>query len=94
MHTKLFDAWFKAGMDAFSLGMDASMVVGLRMAKLAAGGASAQREANLMVAEKLRAAIELQAELMKAPSTPLGSTQKTLKHYRRKVAANRRRLSR
>jgi hypothetical protein len=94
MQGKLFDAWFRAGMDACSLGMDASMVIGLRMAKLAAGGASAQSEAQLMIAEKLRAAIELQGELMKAPLTPLGGTQKTLKHYRRKVAANKRRLSR
>ncbi|WP_242154443.1 hypothetical protein [Sphingomonas sp. BAUL-RG-20F-R05-02] len=47
-----------------------------------------------MVTEKVRAAIELQTRLMTGAlgMTPLGATQGALKHYRRKVAANRRRL--
>lgn len=49
-----------------------------------------------MVTEKVRAAIELQISLMTAAlgRTPLSGTQATLKHYRRKVAANNERLSR
>ena len=49
-----------------------------------------------MVTEKVCAAIELQTRLMTGALgvTPLGATQGTLKHYRRKVSANNRRLSR
>lgn len=91
-----YGAWFRAGVDAWSLGMEASTVIGLRMAKLAAGGPDAAREAELMLSEKIRAGFELQAELATAPFgfTPLGGTQKAVRHYRRKVAANRRRLTR
>ena len=96
MSSKLYGPWFRAGMDAWSLGLEASSVIGMRMAKLAAGGDAARREGELMVSEKVRAGLELQAELALSPfsATPLGTTQKALKHYRRKVAANRRRLSR
>lgn len=96
MYGKLYGAWLKAGMDAWSLGAEASMVIGMRMAKVAAGGPAAAKEADLMVSEKLHAAWELQTQLLTAPfgMTPLGATRKTLSHYRRKVGANRRRLSR
>ena len=96
MYGKAYGAWFKAGMDAWSLGMEASTVVGLRMAKLAAGGEAASKEAELMVAEKIRAGLELQSKLLLSPfgTTPLAGTQKVLRHYEGKVAANRRRLSR
>ena len=92
MYGKAYGAWLRAGMDAWTLGLEASAVVALRTAKLAAGGGEAAREAELMVAEKVRAAVELQAALLGA--TPLGGTQLALRHYRGKVAANRRRLSR
>lgn len=91
MYGRAYDAWLRAGMDAWSLGLEASTVVALRTARLAAGGAEAAREAELMVAEKIRAAAELQLALVGA--TPLGGTQKALRHYRGKVAANRRRLT-
>ena len=96
MNSKASGAWFRAGVDAWSLGFEASTVIGLRMAKLAAGGAAASDEAELMVAEKLRAGLELQTQLAMAPFglTPLRGTQQALKHYRGKVAANRKRLSR
>ena len=92
MYSKAYGAWLRAGMDAWSLGLEASAVVALRTAKLAAGGEAASREAELMVAEKVRAAAELQLALIGA--TPLGGPKKALRHYRGKVAANRRRLSR
>ena len=96
MYGKLYGAWLKAGMDAWSLGTEASMVIGLRMAKVAAGGQTAAKETDLMISEKMHAAWELQAKLMMAPlgMTPLGATRTALSHYRRKVGANRRRLSR
>lgn len=92
MHGKAYGAWLRAGMDGWMLGMEASSVIALRMAKLAAGGEAAAREAQLMIAEKVQAGIELQSALL--GTTPLGGTRKAIKHYRRKVGANRRRLTR
>jgi hypothetical protein len=78
-----------------TLGAEAAAVVGLRSAKLAAGGQAATAEAELMVREKVEAAYALQEMAM---TGALGLTaprvvSKTLAHYRRKVRANRRRLS-
>jgi hypothetical protein len=89
-----YDAWTGAGMDAWALGMEASAVIGLRVAKMAMGGAGAADEAQLMVAEKMQSAFELQTALVtgRLGGTPLAGTRKVLKHYRRKVKANRKRL--
>ena len=92
MYGRAYGAWLRAGMAAWSRGGEASAGVALRTAKLAAGGPTAAREAKLMVAEKVRAAAELQLTLLGA--TPLGGTERALRHYRGKVAANRRRLAR
>ncbi|MBI0477162.1 hypothetical protein D9601_17585 [Sphingomonas sp. MA1305] len=85
-----------AGFDLWMLGAEAGSVMMLRTARIAAGGSAGAAEAELMVTEKIRAAIELQTRLMSGTLgvTALGATQGTLKHYRRKVAANNRRLSR
>lgn len=87
--------WLKLGLDAWSLGMDASVVIGLRTLKIAAGGVEAQREAVLMVQEKLESAAILQTRALqfRLGDTPHAATQRTLTHYRRKVSSNRRRLS-
>ena len=63
--------------------------------KLAAGGAAADSEAALMVREKIEAAGELQLRAMTGDLglSPASATRKTLAHYRRKVRANRHRLS-
>jgi hypothetical protein len=84
------------GLQAWSLGLEAAAVVGMRVLKASAGGAAADAEARRMVAEKIAAAADLQRMAM---SGALGSTSsavasKTLAHYRRKVRANLRRLSR
>lgn len=91
-----FGAWARAGFDAWALGVEASTVIGMRTAKIAMGGAAADREAERMVAEKLESAFELQMALMTGGlgTTPLAGTTKVLRHYKRKVAANRRRLAR
>jgi hypothetical protein len=78
------------------LGAEAASVIALRGVKFATGGDLTGREARRMVAEKVEAAQALQALAL---SGGLGLTApaivgKTLKHYRRKVRANRRRLSR
>lgn len=87
--------WLGVGMDAWALGFEASQVIGLRMMKLAAGGAAAQTEANLMVREKIESTLALQMQALTGGLgiTPHGAAAHTLKHYRRKVRANRRRLS-
>lgn len=87
-------SWMSVAFDSWALGLDASAVIGLRMAKLAAGGAAGASEMQLMVQEKVDAAIALQALALtgKLGASPHGATSKTLKHYRAKVRANRRRL--
>lgn len=81
-------------MDGWALGMDASLVAGLRMMKISAGGPKAAAEARRMVTEKVEAAVGLQ---MLALTGGLGdsietATSRSLKHYGPKVRANRRRL--
>jgi hypothetical protein len=75
--------------------MEASSVIALRSWKLAAGGAAAETEAKRMVAEKIKAGLALQAMAVTGGlglSAP-GAVKKTVAHYRRKVRANRRRLT-
>ncbi|RYD81734.1 MAG: hypothetical protein EOP61_42675 [Sphingomonadales bacterium] len=82
-----------AGWDAWALGMESSAVMGLRIARIAMGGPAAGEEAQRMVAEKMQSALELQSALVtgRLGATPLAATRKTLRHYRRKVKANRQR---
>jgi hypothetical protein len=86
--------WARAGFDAWALGIEAWTVMGLRVAKVALGGKAAEDEMRLMVTEKLRATAELTAAAMlgQLGSSPLMGTKKVVRHYRAKVASNRRRL--
>ena len=88
--------WFGIGVDAWSLGLEASAVMGLRALKIAQGGPGSQAEAERMVAEKVEAAMALQVRALTGGlgGTPASVSARTLAHYRRKVRANRRRLSR
>jgi hypothetical protein len=90
-----YGACIKAGMDMWMLSAEAGMVMTLPMARIPAGGSAGAAEAEMMVTEKVSAAIELQIRLMTNALgvTPLGATQGTLKHYRRKVSANNKRLT-
>ena len=87
-------AWLKLGIDAWSLGWQAARVMGLRSARIAEGGPAAGMEAWLMLTEKWQAAAEIQTELLaRGPdASPEATTRRTIAHYRRKVAANHRRL--
>jgi hypothetical protein len=87
--------WLRIGLDAWSLGLEASSVIGLRAMKIAAGGPEADAEARRMISEKLDAALTLQTRALTGDLgfTPAEATAKSLTHYRRKVRANRRRLS-
>ena len=71
------------------LAIDANYVVGLRVMKLMLGGRGARREAQLMVSEKIDAAVEASASLMAGTSG-----DEIVHRYRRRVAANAKRLSR
>lgn len=75
--------------DALMLAVDANRVIGLRIAKIMLGGKSAQREAKLMVTEKMAAAIEAGGRLVAG-----ASGDDIVRLYRRRVAANAKRLSR
>ena len=96
MYATACNAWFRAGIDAWSLGAESSVVAALRLTRIAAGGRGAAAESRLMVSEKVAAVVELQTRAMTGQlgTTPLAGTQKTLDLYRGKVAANRRRLTR
>ncbi|MBK8160429.1 MAG: hypothetical protein IPK59_17205 [Rhodospirillaceae bacterium] len=87
--------WFRASFDLFSLGMEAATVMSLRTAKIALGGAAADTESQRMVQEKIDSALDLQTMFMTGQMGASGpaAVAKTLAHYRRKVRANRRRLS-
>jgi hypothetical protein len=88
--------WFGIGLDAWSLGLEASAVIGLRALKIGQGGASGQAEVERMISEKVEAALDLQLRALTGGlgATPASASARTLTHYRRKVKANRRRLSR
>jgi hypothetical protein len=80
----VYKSWFNMMM----LAGEAQQVIWLRTMKLALGGAKAEREAKLMVSEKINSA---QVEALKLIMG--GSLETTTKNVRRKVRANRKRLS-
>ena len=82
--------------NAFSnLAVESGAVVGLRMLKAVQGGPSWPAEVRLMVEEKTHAAMDAQALFVTSLLTGTAATapSRTLNLYRRKVKANRRRLS-
>jgi len=86
---------FSLGFDMWALGLEASAVIGLRTLKLAAGGPDAQAETGRMIGEKIEALGALQAKAMSGAMgmTPVSATRTAVRHYRRKVRANQRRLT-
>lgn len=88
--------WLDLTWRAFELGAEAQTVIALRMMKLASGGAAATAEMERMVTEKVEAAMVAQAHLASGLMTGAGAEgpRRAMAHYRRKVRANRRRLSR
>jgi hypothetical protein len=87
--------WLRIGMDAWALGIEASTVIGLRTLKIAAGGVEGADEFRLMIAEKINAGLVLQAQAVKGAlgPSPERAVTASLAHVRRKVRANRKRLS-
>jgi hypothetical protein len=92
---RLTNPWLGIGFEAFALGVEAASVIALRSLRLAEGGARAQAEAARMVTEKIQAAAALSAMAATGAlgAQPATAARRTVRHYGRKVRANRRRLS-
>ena len=88
--------WFAIGIDAMNLTGEASWVIAMRLARMAQGGAKAEREAQLMVTEKLASGFELGMAIAtgRMGLSVEAITSGTIRHYRRGVRANRERLAR
>jgi hypothetical protein len=93
----MFNPWLDLTFKTMQLGWDAQNVVALRMLRMASGGAHAKTELNRMVTEKVAAAAE--AHLVAATAVMTGSKDhvtagKVLRVFKKRVRANKRRLSR
>jgi hypothetical protein len=91
----VLNPWLTFSLKAFQLGVEAQNVVALRMMRLATGGAGAEVEMSRMILEKAAAIAEAQF----AAATAAGKADhviasKALTVFRKRVRANRRRLSR
>lgn len=93
--TRRTSSWFSLSMNAARMGMEAQTVIGLRLMRLAAGGPAAAAEAQLMVTEKVASTLAVQSMLITGVMTGKadGGAGSAVAHYRRKVRANRRRLT-
>jgi hypothetical protein len=91
----MFDFW-SDWIDAAALGFEAQSVIAMRLMKIAAGGAAADAECELMVAEKFAAMSAAHdaasAALLRGQSLQT-ATALALVPVRRRVRANHRRLS-
>lgn len=84
-----------AWIDAAFFCADAQRVVALRVMRIAAGGASAKRETQRMVAEKVAAFGEAQIAAAVALASGMSvkaAAKRAEAPYRRRVRANRKRL--
>lgn len=83
------------GLDPVSFGTDVVSVIALRAVRIAAGGRTGQREARLMVAEKIAALAQVQWGLVSGAYgfTVQSMAQGVGRHYAHAVRANRKRLS-
>jgi hypothetical protein len=93
----MFNPWFSLTLKTIQLGLEAQSVIALRMMRLAAGGAAAPTEARRMISDKIAAGVEAQA--VAASSFAAGHKNtviagKVLQAVKKRVRANKRRLSR
>ena len=86
--------WFGVWLDALSLSLEASCVVGLRVLTIGTGGAKGLAEAQRMISEKIEVSLTLQVKAATGGlgNTALSAATGTLDYYREKVLANRSRL--
>jgi len=93
----LFNPRLPVILKTMQLGLEAQNVAVLRMMRLAAGGARAQGEARRMIFEKVAAGIEAQTVAASGLATGQKDTvtaSKVVRVLKRRVRANKRRLSR
>jgi len=92
---KTTPSWFSIGMDAWTLAAESQMVIALRLGKFATRGPLAAGEAERMVSEKLAAQLDLGMDLVsgKLGCTPADIVSSSIKHYSKRVTANRKRLA-
>jgi hypothetical protein len=93
----MFNPWFTLSLKAIQLGFEMQSVIALRMLRLAVGGARMEAETTRMITEKAATAAEAQAVAVVAAMK--GHSQhvvagKTLQVFKKRVPANKRRLSR
>lgn len=87
--------WLDLATDSYWLWADSLMVMGMRTTGMMMGGPGSQREAVRMVTEKVQANAELAVALATGgPLTAQAAAHKAVKHYAKRVTANRKRLSR
>jgi hypothetical protein len=89
-----FSMWTDMAMQSTKLAIESQQVIAMRLTKMAFGGPDVQREAELMVSEKMDAMAQSAQMLIMGA---LGGHHdmgagKVMHHYRSKVRANRRRL--
>ncbi len=89
-----FFEWTRLFAQANDLYLTSASVIRMRTLVLMGGGGKAHREAHTMVTEKIDATIEAAMRIPMATPMGLTTTARTaLQPYRRRVAANHRRLS-
>ena len=85
--------WTRQWLDTSMLMADAAMVMSMRGWRLMAGGASAAREAERMLGEKVEAGFELAGGLSSGRvRTPHGAARAAIRTYGKHGRANRKRL--
>ncbi len=87
--------WADMAMQSTMLAIESQQVIAMRLTKMAFGGPDVQREAELMVSEKLETMMESSQMMLMAAFGGKAdlNAPKVMDLYRKKVSANRRRLS-
>ena len=87
--------WPRLLADSMALGLNANLVIALRLAKLAWGGSAAKAESRRMLEEKVRAAEEANISAARAVLTGRAhlAPKRALSVYQRRVRKNLSRLS-
>ena len=88
-------SWLRLSLNLWQASLEAQQVIGLRLAMLMSGNQAAPAELSRMVPEKMAAALEAQQAAANAALTGNAALipSRTIALYRRKMRANRKRLS-
>jgi hypothetical protein len=88
-------SWLRLSLNLWQASLEAQQVIGLRLAMLMSGSQAAPAELSRMVPEKIAAAFEAQQAAANAALTGNAALipSRTIALYRRKMRANRKRLS-